>query len=607
MPTLKQTFGAGPHTERGTAGKIDVSQDGKGILTCSGKTVIIRDARQLTKVDSYTEHLKHVLVARYSPSGSYVASGDEGGLIRVWSPDHPEKMLKKETPVLGGPIVDLGWDHESKRIIAGGNGGKGFHVKAFMFDTGSALGEMTGHQKPVTCIAVRPNKPSSCVSGSQDFKVGFYQGPPYKFVKSLVEHTNFVQGVAYSWDGNLICSVGSDAGIHIFDAESGNSKVDLPGEKEHSGSIYGCAFSQDGKQLVTVGGDKTCKLWDVEKATVITSVTVGSSTEDMQVAVAWSRSGEIGPVSVSLGGDLNVLDFASGGIHSRVKTHMGEPFAVGCDFSTKDVYVGDAYGGVTRYDEKANGEHVSGKGHTEKCNYVVARKGKVFTSGFDDTVKGIEGTTFKHSVSLGGQPKYIQSALEKPEYVAFVTAKKIGIIKEGSMVGSLDVNFEAQGIAISPKLDYLVVGEKAKVCQARVFAVSPDFKITPTDKVLPELLAAPICMSFSHDGKYLAIGDALKEVSLWDGATFAPIVRQKWVFHTSSVTSLAWSPDSQFIVSGSIDSHAYIWNPANIMKKTKISFAHKTGVNGVDWVGPNSVVTCGADHCVRIWDVELPV
>lgn len=604
--TLKQTFGAGPHTERGTAGKLDICEDGKAILTCSGKAVVIRDARQLTKCEAYTEHTKIVNVARFSPNGNYVASGDEAGMVRVWSFDHPDKLLKKETPVLGGSILDLGWDFENKRLIAGGNGGKGFQVKAFQFDTGSALGEMTGHQKPVTCVAVRPTKPTTVASGSQDFKVGFYKGPPFKFAKCLVEHTNFVQGLRYSWDGELLASVGSDAAIHLFDADSGDSKCDFS-DKEHQGSIFGVVFSPDSKQLVTVGGDKTVKLWDVETNKVVTSIAVGKQTEDMQVAVAWGKSGAC--MTSSLGGDLNAIDWSSGSVTTRIKSHSGEPYAVACDSDSKDIYVGDGNGGVTRYDLEGNGAHLGGRNHTEKVIAIEAKKGKAFTCSVDDTLKEIANKTdFTSSVSLGGQPQALSQTVAHPDLCAFVARTRAGIVKDGRVIAQVELGFEGSGVALSPRLDFLVVGEKgAKPPRARVYQVSDNgTKIVATDKKLDELLAHPLCMSFSPDGTKLAVGDNLKEVSVWSGETFEPLIRHAWVFHTSSVTSLAWSADSKFILSGSTDSHAFIWNPASKMKRTQIKFAHKTGVNAVDWTGPTSIVTCGSDRCVRTWDVELP-
>jgi hypothetical protein len=313
-------------------------------------------------------------------------------------------------------------------------------------------------------------------------------------------------------------------------------------------------------------------------------------------------------MSTSLGGDLNVLDWQSKDvIINRIKSHSGEPYALATMGS--DIYVGDGNGGSTRYDDSGLGSHFTGgKGHAEKVLVMQAKKGHVFSASVDDTLKEIVGDEFVSSVHLGGQPQALSSTLEHPEYCAFVARNKAGIVSQGRIVGSVDLGFEGTGVALSPRMDFLVVGEKgAKPPRAHVFAVTEKgTKFTKTEKRLDELLAHPICMAFSHDGKYLAVGDNLKEVSLWNGETFEPIIRQAWVFHTSTVTSLSWSPDSRFLLSGSNDSHAFIWNPASKMKRTQIKFAHKTGVNAVDWLSPTSIATCGSDRCVRTWDVELP-
>lgn len=559
---------------------------------------------QLTKNPSHLH-----TVARFSPNGSYVASGDEKGLVRVWSPDHPEKILKKETPVLGGPILDIAWDWEGKRIVAAGNGGKSFHVKAFAFDTGSSLGEMTGHQKAIICCALRPSKPSMAATGSQDFKVGIYAGPPYKFVKFAEEHKNFVQAIKFSWDGSLLASVGSDTQIHISNGENGDFKVSLPGDKEHSGSIFGCAFSRDSKQLVTVGGDKTVKLWDIERGVVVTSITVGSNTEDMQVGVAWGKGGNLGPVSVSLGGEMNVIDWAAGSIAARVVAHVGAPKSVQFDSSTKSVYVGDQAGSVTKYSMDGVGERITGNGPLGDAKLIVAKNGSVYVSGTGAKVNQIEGTQFGASAATGREVQQLNSNATNSGYVAFVCENKAGIIKDGRIVGSIDLNFLAQGVALSPTLDFLVVGEKnERKPQARVYAVSDDCqRITATDKVLPELMAAPSVIAFSPDGTLLAVGDAMKEVSFWNGTTFENVIKNKLVYHTSAITCMSWSADSKLLVTGGNDAQIFIWNPAKLSSRVKIQPAHKGRVDGVDWLSADEIISVGVDGCVKKWRITFPL
>jgi WD40 repeat protein len=52
----------------------------------------------------YTEHSCAVNVAKYSPSGFYIASGDSSGKIRIWDTVNKEHLLKNEFQPIGGPI-----------------------------------------------------------------------------------------------------------------------------------------------------------------------------------------------------------------------------------------------------------------------------------------------------------------------------------------------------------------------------------------------------------------------------------------------------------------------------------------------------------------------
>jgi len=64
-------------------------------------------------------------VARFSPSGFYIASGDVSGMVRVW--DAVEAVnTKGEYGIISGRINDIAWDGDSQRIIAVGDGRERF-------------------------------------------------------------------------------------------------------------------------------------------------------------------------------------------------------------------------------------------------------------------------------------------------------------------------------------------------------------------------------------------------------------------------------------------------------------------------------------------------
>ncbi len=55
----------------------------------------------------YCGHSAPVTCAKFSPSGSYVASGDARGWLRVWAYDHDKHLPRLDAQVLAGPVRDV--------------------------------------------------------------------------------------------------------------------------------------------------------------------------------------------------------------------------------------------------------------------------------------------------------------------------------------------------------------------------------------------------------------------------------------------------------------------------------------------------------------------
>lgn len=59
-------------------------------------------------------------------------------------------------------INDIAVDGEGKRFVVVGEGRSGW-AASFNLDTGSSVGEISGHSKPVNAVAVRPSRPFKAV------------------------------------------------------------------------------------------------------------------------------------------------------------------------------------------------------------------------------------------------------------------------------------------------------------------------------------------------------------------------------------------------------------------------------------------------------------
>jgi WD40 repeat protein len=72
-------------------------------------------------------------------------------------------------------------------------------------------------------------------------------------------HPNSVQRVAYSADGRLVATAGTDGIARVFDA----STFELAAQMFHGALVYKIAFSPDSRFLATTSHDGAARLWDV--------------------------------------------------------------------------------------------------------------------------------------------------------------------------------------------------------------------------------------------------------------------------------------------------------------------------------------------------------
>jgi WD40 repeat protein/serine/threonine protein kinase len=108
-------------------------------------------------------------------------------------------------------------------------------------------------------------------------------------------------------------------------------------------------------------------------------------------------------------------------------------------------------------------------------------------------------------------------------------------------------------------------------------------------------------VTFSPDGKYLAIGNSVGSLKLWD------IEAGQWEHtlsgHVSLISNAIFSQDGRFLVSSSFDTEVKIWDVASGAELGVID-GHDTQVNSVG-ISPDyrHVATVDNAATLRIWDV----
>ncbi|KHJ86322.1 WD domain, G-beta repeat protein, partial [Oesophagostomum dentatum] len=409
-----------------------------------------------------------------SPSGFYIASGDTGGNVRIWDTTQTTHILKATYQVFSGSVRDIAWSDDSKRIAAVGEGRERFgHV--FLFDTGTSNGNLSGQSRPMSSIDFRPARPYRLVSGSEDNTVAIFEGPPFKFKTTFLEHTRFVHVTKYNPDGSLFASASADGKVILFEGTEGSKVGELedPSLKTpaaHSGSVFGLAWSPCGKKIATASADKTVKIWDAEGRSLEKTVHFGDAVEDQQIGVVWSSKAL---VSVSLAGFLSFIDPA-GEVTKALHGHNKGITAVALSTCKQWLFTSDFEGHISKWNV-ATGEskRISPMLHKSQVVGLSFPKDVLISSAWDDTVRFTHGllqstdSPRSTSVKLPSQPLDLMSCRESGLTVV-ACSKNVIVFKDEVLSTDLSVSFNPSCIALSKGI-VAVGGQDSKV---HIFSLS---------------------------------------------------------------------------------------------------------------------------------------
>lgn len=604
-----QLLPAAPSTTRGALTFLSYDKINDRIAYGAGKSVVVvsLDNETLPPIQ-VTKHIVTVTAVAFSPSGNYVASGDEAGNVKIWDssvhgkePTFEQPLVKSEFQVLSGPIKSIAWDADNSRIIAVGRGKEKF-AHCFTWDSGNSIGEIQGHSETINAVSIKPQRPYRAATVGDDKAMVFFNGPPFKFNKSLRgHHTNSVRAVKFSPDGKWLVSVGSDRIIVLYDGSTGEFLNKIEGA--HDGGIFDVSWFTDLTSFVTCSADNTLKKWDVESLKEIStfSLSLSKSVENQQVGVVVTNNYVI---SLSLNGNLNFFDHNG----SLLKTSCGHQRALTQVAKIDSLLItGGSDGSLIKWnvlgdkiDSKCSG--FNDGSHSNYVTGIVPFNDAIATSGWDDKLKLWKGQSLENAVDLNGQPKAV---LEASDRLVVLYENSLEVFDSKLLkILSLKLDFVASAADVVLTKDLILVTNESN---KRI----EEYKLGSTiehTRSFPELRAAPTLVKVSPNGEYAAVAESTGKYTLYSVAE-ATTVTSRWAFHSSRVNSAAWTPDSKYLVSGGLDCSLFVYSVARPVKVLKAQLTHQTGVSGLCWIeydgAKGTFVSVGLDGMIKTWDVDF--
>jgi WD40 repeat protein len=229
---------------------ISGSQDSTVRIWCSNSGILI---------NIFQRHWGPVRSVAYSPTSHLVASGSDDRLIHLWNAQTGQRFKT----LMGhmDPVRSVAFSSDGASLVSGSS-----DSTIRIWDTTTADCKMTFRDftGSVRSVALSPDG-NTALSGSDGHSICIWDisfGPDQQVHQSNEDLTGDITSLALSSSGDRIASSSTNEyGIQIRDLSTGEKTLALIG---HSDQVNSLDFSMDGQYLLSGSEDGTIRVWDAK-------------------------------------------------------------------------------------------------------------------------------------------------------------------------------------------------------------------------------------------------------------------------------------------------------------------------------------------------------
>lgn len=221
---------------------------------------LYRFADEKIKLQNLVGHQDAVRTVQISPDARWLASGSDDGSARLWTiaPDLPKHCLILP---IGTPVQQVRYHPNGQQlaVVCGDS------LQIWQIGTSPAenalLHKIAAPEKEFTSMAFDPAGAWVAVAG-WDQKIRIFDSTDYRPIAVLEGHSQRVNQVAASPDGQRLGSVGRDGQLMLWDTYDWIRQISWVAHDTRP--IDSIRFHPSGKVMITGGRDESARLWDTD-------------------------------------------------------------------------------------------------------------------------------------------------------------------------------------------------------------------------------------------------------------------------------------------------------------------------------------------------------
>ncbi len=492
-----------------------------------------------------------------------------------------------------GSVKDIMFSPDGERLIAVCSIG----IWIYDTQTGAALDLVSYNASKL--ISVSPDA-SLYVSQDSDGTVNVRNMSDRRIISTLQGDNLDIDYMRFNLEKNILVSdIGSE--IHVWDISTGELKTAIDLEADW---IYDVIVSPDGTKLASTSrnsDDYAFQLWDVATGSHITTFARYVSRGEL-VFTPDSRT--------IISGDENSIqlwDVATGKRTLNFRTPRFHKIAVSPD---GDKLATSGQGGLHFWDIKT-GEYIDEFGEHYWGAFSFSPDGRTLASSQSSQLYLWDVASGVRKLSIPGHTSGVVSMALSPNGKLLASSNSHNIYLWDPITGKFDQMIYGRGRFSSHT--NLVFNPDGNILASLDFGAIHLWDISSKTQIhtiykwyghgeegISSFSRPYSSIAFSPDGQYIASGHTDNSIHLWYmGRTYVDALKG----HTDDVTSIAFFRDNRTLVSGSYDGTVRLWD-FNSRSNIETFTGHTNKVNYVALSPDERTIASGSeDNMIVLWDV----